>query len=69
MSDIVEDNKELIRIIGDAKYPAEIQYKFLLKAMKEINTTKLEERDSYALEVQKEALEWERMNKYKYTRP
>lgn len=37
MSDkIIEDNKELIRIIGNFSYPAEIQYKFLQKQGKKL---------------------------------
>ena len=68
MPDIVEDNEELIRIIGNVMYPARIQYEFLLKARKEIRTMNLEGRDSCALKVQEVALEWERKNKHKYTR-
>lgn len=33
---LLEDNKELIRIIGTALYPADIQLKFLLKVKEEI---------------------------------
>lgn len=67
MLDIVEDNEELIRIIGNVTYPAGIQYEFLLKARKEIKTMD-RGRKSYALKTQEEALEWERRNKHKYTR-
>ena len=67
MSDkIIEDNKELIRIIGNLLYPAKIQYEFLQKAKEEIKTMD-RGRKSYALKVQKEALKWEEENKHKYT--
>ena len=56
MSDkIIEDNKELIRIIGNLLYPAKIQYEFLQKAREEIKTMD-RGRKSYALKVQEEAL-------------
>lgn len=67
MSDkIIEDNKELIRIIGNLLYPAKIQYEFLQKAKEEIKTMD-RGRKSYALKVQEEALKWEEENKDKYT--
>ncbi len=58
----LEDNKELIRIIGTALYPADIQLKFLLKAKEEIRNMKLEDRESFALKVQAEAIKWEEEN-------
>ena len=47
---LIEDNRELIRIIADALYPAR----------KEIRNMKLEKRTSYELKVQEKAIAWEK---------
>lgn len=49
---LIEDNRELIRIIADALYPAIEQLKFYREARKEIRSMKLERRTSYELKVQ-----------------
>ena len=59
---LLEDNKELIRIIGTALYPADIQLVFYQKARNEIRTMDLEYRESFALKVQDEAIKWEEEN-------
>ena len=56
---MMEDNKELLRIIASALYLADIQRYFLRKARNEIKNMGTEERDSFAFKVQEEALEWE----------
>lgn len=56
---MMEDNKELLRIIASALYPADIQRYFLLKARDEIRDMGTEDRESFAFKVQKEAIEWE----------
>ena len=57
---LIEDNRELIRIIADALYPAIEQLKFYQEARKEIRSMKLEERTSYELKVQEKAIAWEK---------
>ena len=57
---LIEDNRELIRIIADALYPAIEQLKFYQEARKEIRIMKLEIRTSYELKVQKKAIAWEK---------
>ena len=56
---LIEDNRELIRIIANALYPAEIQLVFYLKARNEIKNMSIEDRESFALKVQEEAIAWE----------
>ena len=57
---LLDDNKELIRIIGTALYPAIEQLKLYQEALKEIRNMKLEERTSYELKVQEKAIAWEK---------
>ena len=57
---LIEDNRELIRIIGNALYPAIEQLKLYREARKEIRSMKLEERTSYELKVQEKAIAWEK---------
>ena len=57
---LLDDNKELIRIIGTALYPAIKQLELLQEAREEIRNMKLEERTSYELKVQEEAIAWEK---------
>lgn len=57
---LIEDNRELIRIIADALYPAIEQLKFYQEARKEIRSMRLEKRTSYELKVQKKAIAWEK---------
>lgn len=57
---LVEDNRELIRILANALYPAIEQLKLYQKAREEIRNMKLEERTSYELKVQEEAIAWEK---------
>mgnify|MGYP000936306042 CR=1 FL=1 len=57
---LIEDNRELIRIIADALYPAIEQLKFYQEARKEIRNMKLEKRTSYELKVQEKAIAWEK---------
>ena len=53
---LLDDNKELIRIIGTALYPAIKQLELLQEAREEIRNMKLEERTSYELKVQEKAI-------------
>ena len=57
---LLDDNKELIRIIGTALYPAIKQLELLQEAREEIRNMKLEERNSYELKVQEKAIAWEK---------
>lgn len=57
---LIEDNRELIRIIADALYPAIEQLKLYREARKEIRSMKLERRTSYELKVQEKAIAWEK---------
>lgn len=57
---LLDDNKELIRIIGTALYPARKQLELLQEARKEIRNIKLEGRTSYELKVQEKAIAWEK---------
>lgn len=57
---LLDDNKELIRIIGTALYPAIKQLELLQEAREEIRNMKLEERASYELKVQEKAIAWEK---------
>ena len=57
---LIEDNRELIRIIANALYPAIEQLKLYREARKEIRSMKLEERTSYELKVQEKAIAWEK---------
>lgn len=57
---LIEDNRELIRIIGNALYPAIEQLKLYQEARKEIRSMKLEKRTSYELKVQEKAIAWEK---------
>ena len=57
---LLDDNKELIRIIGTALYPAIKQLELLQEAREEIRTMKSEERTSYKLKVQEKAIAWEK---------
>ncbi|QTI96109.1 MAG: hypothetical protein HXK95_002455 [Candidatus Nanogingivalaceae bacterium] len=57
---LLDDNKELIRIIGTALYPAIKQLELLQEAQEEIRNMKLEERTSYELKVQEKAIAWEK---------
>lgn len=57
---LIEDNRELIRIIGNALYPAIEQLKFYQEARKEIRSMRLEKRTSYELKVQEKAIAWEK---------
>ncbi len=59
---MMEDNKELLRIIASALYPADIQRYFLRKARNEIRNMGTEDRESFAFKVQEEAIEWEEKN-------
>lgn len=65
----IHDNKDLIRIIGTALYPARKQWELLQEAKEEMKNMKFTGRKSYALKVQKKAIEWEKslLNK-KYLR-
>ena len=56
---MMEDNKELLRIIASALYQADIQRYFLRKARNEIKNMGTEDRESFAFKVQEEVLEWE----------
>ena len=58
---LIEDNRELIRIIADALYPAIEQLKFYQEARKEIRSMRLEKRTSYELKVQEKAIAWEKV--------
>lgn len=57
---LIEDNRELIRIIANALYPAIEQLKLYQEARKEIRSMKLEKRTSYELKVQEKAIAWEK---------
>lgn len=57
---LLDDNKELIRIIGTALYPAIKQLELLQEAREEIRNMKLEGRTSYELKVQEKAIAWEK---------
>ena len=57
---LLDDNKELIRIIGTALYPAIKQLELLQEAREEIRNMKLEGRTSYELKVQEKAIDWEK---------
>ena len=57
---LIEDNRELIRIIGTALYPAIEQLKLYQEARKEIRSMKLEKRTSYELKTQEKAIAWEK---------
>ena len=59
---LLNDNKELIRIIGTALYPAIKQLELLQEAREEIRNMKLEEKErtSYELKVQEKAIAWEK---------
>lgn len=57
---LLNDNKELIRIIGTALYPAIKQLELLQEAREEIRNMKSEERTSYKLKVQEKAIAWEK---------
>lgn len=57
---LLNDNKELIRIIGTALYPAIKQLELLQEAREEIRNMKSEERNSYELKVQEKAIAWEK---------
>ena len=58
---LIEDNRELIRIIGTALYPATEQLKLLREAQEELRNMKSEEeRTSYELKVQEKAIAWEK---------
>lgn len=57
---LIEDNRELIRIIADALYPAIEQLKLYREARKEIRSMKLERRTSYELKVQEKAIAWKK---------
>lgn len=57
---LIEDNRELIRIIGNALYPAIEQLKLYQEAREEIRSMKLEKRTSYELKVQEKAIAWEK---------
>ncbi len=59
---MMEDNKELLRIIASALYPADIQRYFLRKARNEIRNMSTEDRESFAFKVQEEAMGWEEKN-------
>ena len=59
---MMEDNKELLRIIASALYPADIQRYFLRKARNEIRNLGTEDREAFAFKVQEEAIEWEEKN-------
>ena len=57
---MMEDNKELLRIIASALYPAHIQRDFLREARNEIKNMSIENRESFAFKVQEKAIEWEK---------
>ncbi len=57
---LLDDNKELIRIIGTALYPAIKQLELLQEAREEIRNMKLKRRTSYELKVQEKAIAWEK---------
>lgn len=59
---LIEDNRELIRIIGTTLYPAIEQLKLLREAQEELRNMKSEEKErtSYELKVQEKAIAWEK---------
>ena len=57
---MMEDNKELLRIIASALYPAHIQRDFLREARNEIKNMSTENQESFAFKVQEKAIEWEK---------
>ena len=57
---LLDANKDLIRIIGTALYPARKQLELLQEAREEIRNMKLEGRTSYELKVQEKAIAWEK---------
>ena len=57
---LIEDNRELLRIIASALYPAHIQRDFLREARKEIKDMGTKNKDSFAFKVQEKAIEWEK---------
>ncbi|HEM2651349.1 hypothetical protein HO952_05970 [Streptococcus suis] len=57
---IVDDNRELIRILGTALYPARKQWELIQEVKEEIKNMKFKGRNSYELKVQKKAIEWEK---------
>ena len=57
---LLNDNKELIRIIGTALYPAIKELELLQEAREEIRNMKLEGRTSYEHKVQEKAIAWEK---------
>ncbi len=57
---MIEDNRELLRIIASALYPAHIQRDFLREARKEIKDMGTGNKDSFAFKVQEKAIEWEK---------
>ena len=57
---MMEDNKELLRIIASALYPAHIQRDFLREARNKIKNMSIENRESFAFKVQEKAIEWEK---------
>ncbi len=57
---LLDDNKELIRIIGTALYPAIKQLELLEKAREEIRNREPKEGASRELKVQGEAIAWEK---------
>ena len=57
---LIEDNRELIRIIANALYPAIEQLTLYQEARKEIRSLSVEERTSYELKVQEKAIAWEK---------
>ena len=57
---MIEDNRELLRIIASALYPAHIQRDFLREARNEIKNMSTENRESFAFKVQEKAIEWEK---------
>ena len=57
---MMEDNKELLRIIASALYPAHIQRDFLREARNEIKNMSTKNRESFAFKVQEKAIEWEK---------
>jgi|GEM_PF-1835172 hypothetical protein len=57
---LLDDNKELIRIIGTALYPAIGQLKLYQEALKEIRSMKFEGRTSYELKTQEKVIAWEK---------
>ena len=57
---LIEDNRELIRIIGTVLYPAIEQLKLYQEARKEIRSMKFEGRTSYELKTQEKVIAWEK---------